>query len=50
MIAWSVGLALIGVWVGLYLGFITNWPVTFFISVIEVLVYLTVYLAKIVKR
>lgn len=50
MIAWSVGLALIGVWVGLYLGFITNWPVTFFISVIEVLVYLTVYLAKIGKR
>ena len=50
MIAWSVGLALIGVWAGLYLGFITNWPVTFFIYVIEVIVYLIVYLSKIVKK
>ena len=50
MIAWSVGLALIGVWAGLYLGFITNWPVTFFISVIEVIVYLIVYLSKIIEK
>lgn len=35
----SVGLALIGVWLGLYLAYITNWPVTFFISTFEVLAY-----------
>ncbi|EPC93944.1 Mn2+/Zn2+ ABC transporter permease [Lacticaseibacillus paracasei subsp. paracasei CNCM I-4648] len=29
--------ALIGVWSGLYLGFLTNWPVTFFIAAIEFL-------------
>ena len=43
MIAWSVGLALAGVWIGLCLGYITNWPVTFFISIIEVGAYLSVY-------
>lgn len=37
----SVGLALIGVWLGLYLAYITNWPVTFFISTFEVLAYFT---------
>ncbi|KRO16362.1 metal ABC transporter permease [Lacticaseibacillus saniviri] len=31
----SVATALIGVWAGLYLGYITNWPVTFFIATIE---------------
>ena len=35
----SVGLSLAGVWLGLYLAFITNWPVTFFISSFEVLAY-----------
>ncbi|KRK74055.1 metal ABC transporter permease [Lacticaseibacillus nasuensis] len=35
MLAISVGAALIGVWLGLYLGYITNWPVTFFIAAIE---------------
>ena len=35
----SVGLSLIGVWLGLYLAFITNWPVTFFISGFEVIAY-----------
>ncbi|KRN04923.1 metal ABC transporter permease [Holzapfeliella floricola] len=46
MIAWSVGLALLGVWGGLYLSYITNWPVTFFISSIEVAIYIIVYLFK----
>ena len=35
MIVISVVTALIGVWSGLYLGFLTNWPVTFFIAAIE---------------
>lgn len=39
MILVSVGLSLAGVWLGLYLAFITNWPVTFFISSFEVLAY-----------
>lgn len=39
MILVSVGLSLAGVWLGLYLAFITNWPVTFFISTFEVLAY-----------
>src|SRR5699024_11561147 len=40
MIGWSVFFALVGVWAGLYLGFITNWPETFFIATIEVVIYL----------
>lgn len=43
MIGWSVVIALFGVWLGLYLGFVTNLPVTFFISLIEVLIYLITY-------
>lgn len=39
MMSLSVGFALIGVWLGLYLGYITNWPVTFFISSIEAGIY-----------
>lgn len=35
----SIGLALAGVWLGLILGYYTNWPVTFFISMFEVLSY-----------
>ncbi|KRL63354.1 metal ABC transporter permease [Lactobacillus psittaci] len=50
MLIWSVALALLGVWLGLYLGFMTDWPVTFFIAIIEVTIYLTVYLYKIVKK
>lgn len=50
MIFWSVVIALFGVWVGLYLGFITNWPVTFFIAVIEVVIYLTAYFIHLVKH
>ncbi|MGQ5708388.1 metal ABC transporter permease [Lactobacillus sp. PSON] len=50
MIAWSVGIALFGVWLGLYLGFITNWPVTFFISLIEVVIYLTTYFVHIIRH
>lgn len=50
MIAWSVFFALIGVWLGLYLGFITNLPVTFFIAVIEVVIYLVTYFTNLIKR
>ncbi|KRM71794.1 metal ABC transporter permease [Lacticaseibacillus brantae] len=35
----SVAAALIGVWVGLILGYLTNWPVTFFIATIEFIFY-----------
>lgn len=44
MMMWSVGIALFGVWLGLWLGYMTNLPVTFFISLIEVIIYLIVYL------
>ncbi len=50
MIGWSVLLALLGVWAGLYLGFITNWPVTFFISVIEVAIYLVTYFVHVIRH
>lgn len=50
MIAWSISIALIGVWAGLYLGFITDWPVTFFISVIEVVIYLTAYFVHVIRH
>lgn len=50
MILWSVGIALIGVWLGLYLGCITNWPVTFFIAMIEVAIYLTTYFTHLVRH
>lgn len=50
MIAWSVGIALFSVWAGLYLGFITNWPVTFFISLIDVVIYLSVYFSHIIRH
>ncbi|GKQ43474.1 ABC transporter permease [Companilactobacillus sp. RD055328] len=39
LFAVSIGLSLAGVWVGLILGYYTNWPVTFFISIFEVLSY-----------
>ncbi len=50
MILISVGLALIGVWIGLYLGYLTNLPVTFFIAMIEVIIYLVVYLVHVAKK
>ncbi|BDR61065.1 metal ABC transporter permease [Lactobacillus xylocopicola] len=50
MIGWSVTLALIGVWLGLYLGFLTNLPVTFFIAVIEVVIYLVTYFTHLIKH
>ena len=43
MMIWSIIIALAGVWAGLYLGFLTNWPVTFFIAIIEVAIYLGTY-------
>lgn len=50
MIVWSIVIALIGVWAGLYLGFLTNWPVTFFIAIIEVLIYLGTYFVQMFKN
>lgn len=50
MIIISVCVALVGVWLGLILGFITNWPVTFFIATIEVMLYLLTYLVHLAKR
>lgn len=39
MIGVAVTFSLLGVWIGLYLSYVTNWPVSFFIAVIEVLFY-----------
>ena len=39
MMGLAILFALLGTWLGLYLGYLTNWPVTFFTSVIEVLIY-----------
>ncbi|KIS04158.1 metal ABC transporter permease [Paucilactobacillus wasatchensis] len=39
MMALSVVFALVGTWCGLYLGYLTNWPVSFFIAALEVLIY-----------
>lgn len=50
MIAWSVEIALFSVWLGLYLGFVTNWPVTFFISLIDVVIYLGAYFTHLIKH
>lgn len=40
MIGIAILFALLGVWLGLYLGYVTNWPVSFFTSTIEVIIYL----------
>jgi zinc/manganese transport system permease protein len=40
MMLCSVTLALIGVWAGLFLGYYTNAPVTFYITSVETLIYL----------
>lgn len=50
MITWSVIIALVGVWAGLYLGYLTNWPVTFFIAIIEVTIYLVTYFIGMFKN
>ncbi|MGR8809795.1 metal ABC transporter permease [Leuconostoc citreum] len=39
MIGLSFVFALFGTWMGLYLSYITNWPVSFFITVIEGIIY-----------
>lgn len=39
MIGLSVLFALLGCWLGLYLGYLTDWPVTFFTAVIEATIY-----------
>ncbi|MDN5575931.1 MAG: metal ABC transporter permease [Pediococcus sp.] len=39
MMVFSIGAALLGVWLGLYLGYVTNWPVSFFIAMIECVIY-----------
>ena len=40
MIGLAILFSLAGTWTGLYLGYLTNWPVSFFIAVIEVVIYL----------
>ncbi|MFD1672450.1 metal ABC transporter permease [Agrilactobacillus yilanensis] len=40
MLVAALSFSLLGVWFGLYLGYVTNWPVTFFIATIEVIFYL----------
>ena len=40
MIVLAILFALVGTWLGLLLGYLTNWPVSFFIAVIEVVIYL----------
>ena len=42
----SVATALLGVWLGLWLAYVTNWPATFFIAVIEVAFYLVALLIQ----
>ncbi|BDR59031.1 metal ABC transporter permease [Xylocopilactobacillus apicola] len=42
----SISCALIGVWGGLYLTYLTNLPVTFFITLIEAILYFTTLIAK----
>ncbi|EJF01297.1 metal ABC transporter permease [Liquorilactobacillus mali] len=39
MIFLSTIFSLVGIWAGLYFSYITNWPVTFFITMIEALIY-----------
>ncbi len=39
MLGIAISCALIGVWLGLYLGYLTNLPVTFFIALIEFILY-----------
>ncbi|KRL94608.1 metal ABC transporter permease [Limosilactobacillus equigenerosi] len=46
MIGLAILFALLGTWVGLYLSYITNWPVSFFIATIEVVIYLLALLNR----
>ncbi|MEY8441366.1 metal ABC transporter permease [Lactobacillaceae bacterium 24-114] len=39
MIFLAILFSLLGTWLGLFLGYLTNWPVSFFIAAIEVAIY-----------
>lgn len=39
MMGLAILFSLLGTWAGLLLGYLTNWPVSFFIAVIEVVIY-----------
>lgn len=39
IIVLSILFSLVGTWLGLYLGYLTNWPVSFFIALIEAVTY-----------
>lgn len=39
MIGLNIAFALFGIWLGLYLSYLTDWPVSFFITLIEALIY-----------
>jgi len=41
MIGLSIGFAVAGTWLGITLGYFTNWPTSFFIATIEVIFYLS---------
>ena len=41
MIGLAILFALLGTWLGLYLGYVTNWPISFFIAVIQVVIYVS---------
>ena len=44
MIILAILFSLLGTWLGLFLGYLTDWPVSFFIAVIEVIIYTTALL------
>ncbi|MCC7666575.1 metal ABC transporter permease [Liquorilactobacillus satsumensis] len=39
MIGLTTGFSLLGIWLGLYLAYTTDWPVSFFITLIEAVIY-----------
>ncbi|KRL02837.1 metal ABC transporter permease [Liquorilactobacillus hordei] len=46
MIFLSTIFSLGGIWIGLYLSYITNWPVTFFITTVEALIYCSALICR----
>ena len=44
MIVLAILFSLLGTWLGLFLGYLTDWPVSFFIAVIEAAIYVTALL------
>lgn len=40
MMLLAIIFALFGTWTGLYVGYVTNWPVSFFIATAEVIIFM----------